>query len=130
MEHDLTLKDRNSKLSMLNRAPTSNKCFIARESGESLKVGTQMTGVIPGASTGDAIKLHTIIWKDVRRHVRRLQRRIAKAVSDNEVKQPGCLTVAAYRKRLSRMTGNCHVLVLRRESGSNARDLSGEIINL
>lgn len=79
MKHDSTLKDRNSKFSMLNRVPTSNRCFIARES---LKVGTQMTGVMPGASTGDAIKWQTIIWEAIRRHIRRLQMRIAKAVKE------------------------------------------------
>ena len=84
MKHDLTLKDRNSKISMLNRVPTSNRCFIAREFEESSEAGTQMTGVSPGAPAGDAIKWHTVIWDAVRRHVRRLQMRIAKAVKEGK----------------------------------------------
>ncbi len=84
MKHDLTLKDRNSDFSILKGAPTSNRCFVAREFGESSKVGTQMTGVKPGAPAGDAVKWHTIIWEDVRRHVRRLQMRIAKAVKEGK----------------------------------------------
>jgi RNA-directed DNA polymerase len=84
MKHDLTLKVRDSKFSILNGVPTSNRCFIAREFEESSKVGTQMTGVKPGAPTGDATKWHTIIWDAVRRHVRRLQMRIAKAVKEGK----------------------------------------------
>jgi len=64
--------------------PTSNRCFIAREIEESSKVGTQMTGVKPGTPAGDEITWHTIIWDTVRRHVRRLQMRIAKAVKDGK----------------------------------------------
>ncbi len=49
MKHDLTLKVRDSSFSILNGVPTSNRSFIAREFEESSKVGTQMTGVKPGA---------------------------------------------------------------------------------
>ena len=84
MKHDLTLKVRDSNFSTLKGVPTSNRCFIAREIEESSKVGTQMTGVKPGAPTGDATKWHTIIWDAIRRHVRRLQMRIAKAVKEGK----------------------------------------------
>jgi RNA-directed DNA polymerase len=43
-----------------------------------------MTGVKPGAPTGDVIKWHAIIWDAARRHVRRLQMRIAKAVKEGK----------------------------------------------
>jgi hypothetical protein len=93
MKHDLTLKGRESKFSILKGVLTSNRCFIARELKESSEAGTQMTGIIPGAPAGDAIKWHTMRWDAARRHVRRLQMRIAKAV---KVKQSGCPTRAAY----------------------------------
>jgi len=63
---------------------TSNRCFVAREFEESLETGTQMTGVNPGAPVGDAIKWHSIIWEATRRHIRRLQMRIAKAVKERK----------------------------------------------
>ena len=84
MKHDSTLKGRNSKVSILNGVLTSNGCFIAREFEESSKVGTQMTGAKPGAPTGDAIKWPAIIWEAVRRRVRRLQMRIAKAAKEGK----------------------------------------------
>jgi hypothetical protein len=84
MKHDSTLKVRDSNFSILNGVPTSNRCFIAREFGESLKAGGQMTGVTPGAPAGDPIKWHTINWEATRGHVRRLQMRIAKAVKEGK----------------------------------------------
>ena len=84
MKHDSTLKVRDSSLSIPKRVPTSNWCFIAREFGESLKAGTQMSGVKPGAPAGGLIKWHTINWDAERGHVRRLQMRIAKAVKEGK----------------------------------------------
>lgn len=85
MKHDSALKVRDSDISTLNGVPTSNRCFIAREFGESSKVGTQMTGVVkPGAPADGAIKWHTINWNAARSHVRRLQVRIAKAVKEGK----------------------------------------------
>lgn len=82
MKHDLTLKGRESNFSILKGVPTSNRCFIARELKESSEAGTQMTGINPGALPDDAITWHTINWDAARRHVRRLQMRIAKAVKE------------------------------------------------
>jgi len=84
MKHDLTLKVQKSNFLIPNRVLTSNRCFIAREFEESSETGTQMTGFIPGAPVGGVIKWHTIIWEAVRRHIRRLQMRIAKAVKEGK----------------------------------------------
>jgi len=81
MKHDSTLKDRDSNISTLNRVPTSNRCFIAKEFEESSEAGTQMTGGTPGAPAGDVIKWHTMNWDAAWRHVRRLQMR-------NQTQQP------------------------------------------
>ena len=80
MKHDSTLKVRDSNIPILKGVPTSNRCFIAREFGESSKAGTQMSGAKPGAPAGDAVKWHTINWEAARGHVRRLQMRIAKTI--------------------------------------------------
>lgn len=112
MKHDLTLKDRDTKFSILNGVPTSNRCFIAREIEESLEVGTQMTGVKPDAPTGDATKWHAIIWDAARRHVRRLQMRIAKAVKEGKpgkVKSLQWLLTHSFHSKLlavKRVTSN------------------------
>lgn len=112
MKHDLTLKVRDSNLSNLNGVPTSNKCFIAREFEESSEAGTQMTGVIPGAPVGDAIKWQTMSWDAARRHVRRLQMRIAKAVKEGKpgtVKALQWLLTHSFHARLlavKRVTSN------------------------
>jgi RNA-directed DNA polymerase len=108
MKHDSTPKVRDSNFSTPKGVPTSNRCFIAREFGESSKAGGQMSGAKPGAPAGDPIKWHTVNWDAARGHVRRLQMRIAKAVKEgkpgkvkslqdsNGVKQPGCPTRTAY----------------------------------
>jgi len=111
MKHDLTLKVRDSQFSTLKGVPTSNRCFVAREFGESSKAGTQMTGVMPGAPAGD-IKWHTIHWNVAQCHVRRLQMRIAKAVKEgnhSKVKSlQWLLTHSFYAKLLAvkRVTSN------------------------
>ena len=66
----------------MNGEPTSNWCFIARECGESLKKGKQMTADIKlaGAATNKIKNFRHINWKEVNRFVKRLQMRLAKAV--------------------------------------------------
>jgi N-terminal domain of reverse transcriptase len=61
---------------------TSNRCSFAREFEESLKMGKQMTVSLcgTGAPIDDAKQWDSIDWQKVRREVRRLQMRIAKAV--------------------------------------------------
>jgi RNA-directed DNA polymerase len=98
--------------SVSQRVPTSGRCFIVRESGESSKVRTQMTVQRTGALTGDAVLWKAIDWQKAQRHVRRLQMRIAKAVK--EVKQgrvkalQWILTHSLYAKLLAvkRVTSN------------------------
>ena len=107
MKHDLTLKVRDLKFSVLNGVPTSNRCFIARKFGESSEAGTQMTGIIPGAPAG-GIKWHIINWNAERCHVRGLQMHIAKTIC----KIVGLSHKDSLLKCSSRMTGNCHVRFL------------------
>ena len=63
---------------------TSGRCFVARESGESSKMRTQMTVYKTGALIDDAKSWKAIDWQETRRPVRRLQMRIAKAVKDGK----------------------------------------------
>jgi hypothetical protein len=71
----------------------SNRCLIAREPGEPLKMGKQMTAKKAGALRDDAEKWSSIDWKEAHQQVRRLQVRIAKAVKENTAGLPhkGCL---------------------------------------
>jgi len=62
--------------------PTSDRCSVARESGEPSKMGEQMTASA-GAPIDDAHKWAGVDWDHARREVRRLQVRIAKAVRYN-----------------------------------------------
>ncbi len=72
----------------------------------------QMTAVMAGALKDDADKWHSIIWKDARRYVRRLQVRIAKAVKENRYNKVKALqyllTHSFYAKLLAvkRVTSN------------------------
>ena len=63
---------------------TSNWCLIARESGEPLRMGKQMTAEKAGALIDYANGWKSINWKYVRSEVRRLQMRIAKAVKEGK----------------------------------------------
>ena len=86
---------------------TSGRCFIARESGEFSKMGKQMRSrktETVHSSTAQETSWRSIDWKKARCEVRRLQMRIAKAVELS-----GCSNQVSLLKRLSRMTGNCHV---------------------
>jgi len=60
---------------------TSDRCFIAREFGESSQMGKQMTVPATGAPIGKAKSWASINWNTARAIVRRLQMRIAKAIS-------------------------------------------------
>ena len=64
-----------------NSVQTSDRCFIAKESGEPSKMGKQMTAHA-GAPVDDAERWRSIDWTDAHREVRRLQMRIAKAVKE------------------------------------------------
>ena len=67
---------------MVNRVPTSDWRFIAREFGEPSKMGKQMTASA-GAPINNATLWQGINWDQARCEVRRLQMRIAKAVQEN-----------------------------------------------
>ena len=62
---------------------TSRRCLIVRELGEPLEMRKQETALSAGALIDDAKKWKSIDWKQARRQVRRLQVRIAKAVTEN-----------------------------------------------
>ena len=66
--------------------PTSNRCSFARELEESSKMGKQMTVLLcsTGAPIDDAKRWKSIDWPKARREVRRLQMRIAKAVTEGK----------------------------------------------
>jgi hypothetical protein len=65
-------------------APTSERCFIAREFGESLERGKHMTVDKTGAP-GDITKgWRAIDWHKARREIRRLQMRLAKATKEGK----------------------------------------------
>ncbi len=91
---------------------TSKWCFIARESGEPLKMGKQKTANRAGALIDPAKMWSALDWKYIRRQVRRLQVRIAKAVKENrwnKVKSlQYLLTRSFYAKLLAvkRVTSN------------------------
>jgi RNA-directed DNA polymerase len=99
-------------MSLSKRVPTSDRCFFARESEESLKGRTQMTVQRTGALPGDAAKWKAIDWQKAQRCVRRLQMRIAKAVKEikhGKVKAlQWLLTHSRHAKLLAvkRMTSN------------------------
>jgi RNA-directed DNA polymerase len=84
---------------------TSDRCSVARQSGEPLKTGMQMTAVAAGAPEDDAAKWARIDWHHAHREVRRLQIRIAKAVKEgrwNKVKAlQHRLTHSFYAKLLA-----------------------------
>ena len=82
MKHGLTPKG-GKPVFTPERAPTSDRCFFARESEESSKGRTQMTVQRTGALPGDA-KWKAIDWLEAQRYVRRLQMRIAKAVKEGK----------------------------------------------
>jgi len=63
----------------MKRVPTSDRCSVARESGEPSQMGKQKTASA-GAPRDDATKWAEVDWNLARREVRRLQVRIAKAV--------------------------------------------------
>jgi len=68
-----------------NGAPTSDRCFGAREFEESSQRGKQMTSRLKrdGAPRGrDARAWNAIDWQHAQRQVRRLQMRIAQAVKE------------------------------------------------
>jgi RNA-directed DNA polymerase len=95
-----------------NSELTSNRCLIAREFVEPFKMRKQKTAYSVGALIDDAKKWKTIDWKHIRRQVRRLQVRIAKAVKEsrwNRVKSlQYLLTRSFYAKLLAvkRVTSN------------------------
>ena len=62
------------------RVPASDRCSVARESGEPSRMGKQKTASA-GAPRDDATKWAKVDWNLARREVRRLQVRIAKAVN-------------------------------------------------
>ena len=94
------------------------RCFIVKESEESLKMGKQMTspheklGEMAHPETSHYIPWRSINWKKARREVKRLQMRIAKAVNDgNHGKAKALqwiLTHSFYAKALAvkRVTSN------------------------
>ncbi len=65
-------------------ALTFNWCLIARKSGEPSKIGKLETATTAGAPIDDAKLWHSIDWKAAKKHVRRLQMRIAKAVKESK----------------------------------------------
>jgi len=91
--------------------PTSDRCFIARESGEPSKMGKRKTAQA-GALIDDAAKWKGVDWKHARHEVRGLQMRIAKAVNEgrwNKVKSlQNLLSRSFYAKLLAvkRVTSN------------------------
>ena len=95
-----------------NRMLTSNWCLIARELGEPSKLRKQRTAIGAGALIDDAKKWKAIDWKYIRRQVRRLQVRIAKAVKEGKWSKVKALqyllTRSLYAKLLAvkRVTSN------------------------
>jgi RNA-directed DNA polymerase len=91
--------------------PTFNWYLVARNPGEPSKMGKRKTAQA-GAPIDDAKKWTSINWEEARRHVRRLQVRIAKAVKEgrwNKVKSlQNLLTNSFYAKQLAvkRVTSN------------------------
>jgi len=61
--------------------PTSDRCSVALETGDPSRMGKQKTASA-GAPRDDAVRWTGIDWPTVRRNVRRLQCRIAKAVKE------------------------------------------------
>jgi RNA-directed DNA polymerase len=113
IEHETWLDHENWMASAtVNSVPTSNRYFIARELGDPLKMRKQKTAIRAGALIDDAKKWKVIDWKWIRRQVRRLQVRIAKAVKDkrwNKIKVlQYILTRSFYAKLLAvkRVTSN------------------------
>ena len=96
---------------MVNRVPTSDWRFVAREFGEPSKMGKQMTASA-GAPVNDATLWHGIDWNQARCGVRRLQMRIAKAVQENRWNKvhslQHLLTSSFYAKAMAvkRVTSN------------------------
>ena len=110
MQHGST---ENQEFSMTEKyVPTSERCFIAREFGESLKMGKQMTVTKTGAPGEFTKGWRAIDWQKARTEVRRLQMRIAKATKENrhgKVKAlQWILTHSYYAKALAvkRVTSN------------------------
>jgi RNA-directed DNA polymerase len=87
------------------------RCFFAREFGESLKMGKQMTA-IAGAPIGSFKNWKSIHWPTVYESVKRLQMRIAKAVKEGRfgrVKALQWLLTHSYHAKLlavKRVTSN------------------------
>jgi RNA-directed DNA polymerase len=94
------------------RVLTSSGYLIAREPGEPLKMGKQKTALRAGALIDDAKKWKAVDWAYIRRQVRRLQVRIAKAVKENRWNRARALqyilTRSFYAKLLAvkRVTSN------------------------
>jgi hypothetical protein len=92
--------------------PTSSGYLIAREPGGPLKMGKQKTASRAGALIDDAKKWKAVDWATIRRQVRRLQVRIAKAVKENRWNRARALqyllTRSLYAKLLAvkRVTSN------------------------
>lgn len=61
--------------------PTSNRCFIASDLEQPNHREKQITAH-PGASRHEPLRWKSLPWDDIARHVKRLQVRIAKAVSE------------------------------------------------
>ncbi len=76
--------DTGSNFARLERELTSHGCSVARESAESLKEGKQMTATLRSADapTNRKTSWKSINWKTIRKSVKRLQVRIAKAVKE------------------------------------------------
>ena len=110
MEHGSTQKS-GATTTPMKRVPTSDRCSIARESGEPSRMGKQKTASA-GAPRDDATKWARVEWAQARREVRRLQVRIAKAVTEgrwNKVRTlQHLLTRSFYAKLLAvkRVTSN------------------------
>src|SRR3990172_8559825 len=110
MEHGSTQKS-GATTNEMKGVPTSDRCSVARESGEPSQMGTQKTASA-GAPRDDATKWARVDWARARREVRRLQVRIAKAVTPwlhEQGTQAGLPNKGSLLECLSRMMGNYHV---------------------
>jgi RNA-directed DNA polymerase len=86
-----------------NSVLTSNRCLIAREPGEPSEMRKQKTALDAGALIDDAKKWKSINWTWIRRQVRRLQVRIAKAVKENRWNRVKALQYLLTRSRYAKL---------------------------
>jgi len=93
-ETSFTRKHRRS--GGVRRVPTSGRCFVARESGRTLKTEKQRTSraTEDGASVNPAVEWNAIDWRIAKVEVKRLQMRIAKADNGRVVKTMTALVKA------------------------------------